>query len=181
MWLLWGWAALAGTRAVSLDGDDGPWRASFEEDSARTRVVALLSPTHAGCVRGATALGALLAEHPEVVPLVVWEPVVGRDRRPGRAVRRLFPAGVRQFWDPDRSLSDAIVASALGGEQAQEGGLVWDAVLVYRPGRQWPPGEPFPPPDWWATPVLGARDALTAELAVNPSPGEVPDGGGGMR
>jgi hypothetical protein len=126
-------------------------------------------------VRGASALADLLAAHPDVVPLIVWEPVLSRDKRPKRRLRRQMPEDASQFWDPHRSLSDAIVAGAkaAGADDAvPDDGIVWDVVFLYRPGRTWPADGAFPLPDWWGAPVVNAVGPLREEL--RPSP-EVPE------
>jgi len=65
------------------------------------------------------------ANDPTLRVFVVWEPVLITDwHAPGAgAVARIPDARVTQFWDPRRSLSQAI----------RRGRVVWDYVAIYPP------------------------------------------------
>ncbi len=126
-------------------------------------------------MRGASALEAVLADHParEIRAFVVWEPVLWTDVAPPRdgVLALLQDARGRQYWDPDKLLSSAWVAAtqAAPGAWNLEQGLsadtvVWDVVALYPPGPRW---EQHPPaPQFAGYPVVDALDGLRRELGT---------------
>ena len=103
-------------------------------------------------MRGASALGALLAEHPAAPArvIVIWEPVIDSDRGPPTVdVRRpLMDPRVVEFWDPERWMSPRAIERATlmartdGKDPPPPGSIAWDFVAYYPPGVAWQ--EPFP-------------------------------------
>jgi hypothetical protein len=129
-------------------------------------------------VRGASALGQLLAKYPEadVRVLVVWEPVILTDiGKPLRAVRKpLADPRVMEFWDEKRWLSPRMIerAAMIAREKGEEpppgpDEIAWDVIAMFAPGTAWQ--EPFPAPSWYGeAPVvqsLGPVEDALARLA----------------
>jgi hypothetical protein len=114
------------------------------------------------CVRGASALGELLARHPHtrVRVLVVWEPVLDGDVGPPAAAARapLRDPRVVEVWDRGRWLSPhamaraAQLARAAGAPPPPPDAIAWDFVAIFPPGTTW--SEPFPIPSWHGEPVV---------------------------
>ena len=96
---------------------------------------------------------------PSVRVFVVWEPVLITDwHAPGaRAVGRVPDARVAQFWDPRRSLSQAI----------RRGRVVWDYVAVFPAGERW--GDAFPAPRFSGAPVVRVIDGFRGQLITGPT------------
>jgi len=97
---------------------------------------------------------------PNVRVFVVWEPVLFTDwHAPGAgAVGRLPDARVTQFWDPRRSLSQAI----------RRGPVVWDYVAIFPPGVRWL--DAFPAPQFSGAPVVRVIDDFRRRLSANGRP-----------
>jgi hypothetical protein len=91
---------------------------------------------------------------PDLRVFVVWEPVLITDwHAPGAgAVGRIPDARVTQFWDPRRTLSQAI----------RRGRVVWDYVATYPPGVRW--GDTFPEAQFSGAPVVRAIDGFAEWL-----------------
>jgi hypothetical protein len=117
------------------------------------------------CVRGASALGDLLAAHPraDVRVIVIWLPVIDTDRGPPQAAvrRSLADPRVVEFWDPHQWASPRMLARSIAGGS---GGVAWDVVAVYPPGAVW--ADPFPAPSWSGRPVVDQEAILDGLLAV---------------
>ena len=94
------------------------------------------------------------ANDPTLRVFVVWEPVLITDwHAPGAgAVARIPDARVTQFWDPRRSLSQAI----------RRGRVVWDYVAIYPPGVRW--SDAFPAPRFSGAPVVRVIDDFRRQL-----------------
>ncbi|MEZ4237661.1 MAG: hypothetical protein R3F59_16240 [Myxococcota bacterium] len=169
-------ASLAGNGVQTLRRSDDPLREAFDAGAGHPRVVVVLTSSCRTCGPGASALAELLGARPDVRAMVVWVPILFADGRPGKRERRALPDPTARFWDPDGSVSAAIVAAA-----GQDEGEVWNVVMLYGPDRVWPDDGAFPVPDWWGTPVIGAVEPLAAALDGDPpteSPGAddgVPD------
>ncbi|HKA87845.1 MAG TPA: hypothetical protein VKE22_09280 [Haliangiales bacterium] len=113
-------------------------------------------------MRGASALGALLAKHPaaRVRVLVVWEPVLDSDLGPPvDAVRApLRDPRVAEYWDPDHWMSQRAMelarrlALAAGAPPPTPDQIAWDFVALYSAGARW--ADPFPAPSWHGEPVV---------------------------
>ena len=107
-------------------------------------------------MRGASALGDLLAAHPsaDVRVLVVWLPVIASDLGPPTATVRhplTVDPRVTEFWDPTQWASHRIL-SRPGSESAHREGVVWDEVDAYPKGVLW--ADPFPTPSWSGRPIV---------------------------
>ena len=126
------------------------------------------------CVRGASALGTLLAEHPEADArvIVVWLPVILSDfGPPSRSVRKpLRDPRVIEFWDPDKWASPRMMERATmmvraRGEEPDfdPDDTAWDLIGLFPAGVVWE--EPFPTPTWWGAPVVENLGPVEARLA----------------
>lgn len=110
------------------------------------------------CVRGASALGELVARYPQA-PVrfqVVWIPVVPTDHGPPEpsVTAPLDDPRVTWYWDPDRLLSPRMAErmmrlyeSGRAVPQIEPGDVVWDVIASFAPGTSWE--EPFPTPSWF--------------------------------
>jgi hypothetical protein len=67
-------------------------------------------------------------------------------------VGRIPDARVTQFWDPRRSLSQAI----------RRGRVVWDYVAIFPAGVRW--GDAFPAPQFSGAPVVRVIDDFRRQL-----------------
>jgi hypothetical protein len=107
-------------------------------------------------VRGASALGELLARYPtaKVRVLVVWQPVIETDLGPPapevRAPLARDPRVV-ELWDPDRWMSPRVVARFAAVARAvgtaspfADDAVAWDFVAAFATDAAW--SEPFPAP-----------------------------------
>ena len=114
-------------------------------------------------MRGASALGGLLGEFPDV-PIqvrVVWEPVLKTDIAPplDGGLGLLPDKRVAQYWDPARMLSADLVRSVnedpqrYGREDRLPPGFVsWDVVAVFGLSALW--GRDLPSPVQYGGPVV---------------------------
>jgi hypothetical protein len=125
-------------------------------------------------VRGASALEPVLAEAhgAPVRTLIVWEPVIWSDIAPptSSVLALLRDARARQFWDPDRAVSQEIVRSVDEDpkrygfdEPLGDGDIVWDVVAVFPPGAVWNDGE-LPVPTYYDGPVAYRTEPLARAL-----------------
>jgi hypothetical protein len=137
-------------------------RDAFDASKGLPRYVVALSPTDPSCLRGASALGKALAEHPRAQArvYVVWFPVVKSDLGPPSAAARapLRDPRVLEFWDPDRRVSPRMIDRALKLARAKgetpdfdEGAIAWDVIAFLPEATVWE--EPFPTPLWTDAPV----------------------------
>jgi hypothetical protein len=115
------------------------------------------------CVRGASALDRWLAgDGHDVAAAIVWEPVLDGDHAPAAAGRARH---ARHYWDPERTLSAAVRASAAAPACVSAGDadldVVWDAVFVYPPGVRWVGAAP-PAPAVCGRTILRALPSVTA-------------------
>ena len=125
-------------------------------------------------MRGASALGNLLAAHPKagVRVLVVWLPVLESDTGPptGEVRRPLRDPRVMEFWDPKRWASARMMERAAQmrrahGEEPDFGpdAIAWDLIALYPAGVAWE--EPFPAPTWWSGPVVDGLEPVEKLLS----------------
>lgn len=124
----------------------------FNREAARMRVIILLSPSCPYCLKGASEIERILEKHPErpLVVFAVWQPILPTDwGRPGTgALRRLSDARVRQFWDADHRMAQALEQSSRG-RALQPGccfhhGVWWDLMAVFPAGATWSDTLPEP-------------------------------------
>lgn len=120
-------------------------------------------------MRGASALGKLLADHPSanVRVIVIWLPVIETDEGPPRKqVRKpLRDARVIEFWDPDRWASPRMMERAAQlvrarGQETDFGpeAIAWDVIALFPAGVAWE--DPFPVPAWWDGPVVDGLEPV---------------------
>ena len=126
-------------------------------------------------MRGASALGELLAKYPraDVRVLVVWEPVILTDLGPPtRGVRKpLEDPRVREYWDEHRWLSPRMVkrAAMIAEEKGTQPPLgpddiAWDLIARFDAGSLWE--DPFPVPSWYGDrPVVQSLEPVEKILA----------------
>lgn len=124
----------------------------FNRDTAATRVLMLLAPSCSYCLKGASVIERMLRERAgqPLEVLVVWQPMLPTDwGRPGTAsLGRLGDPRVRQFWDADRTVAQALKASFAEREDSLgccvTDNVWWDLIAVFPPGAVWQ--ERFPEP-----------------------------------
>jgi len=74
---------------------------------------------------------------------VVWEPILPTDwSKPGTsALARISDGRVRQFWDPDHTVSAVLKkaqeTATLHPACCERKGFLWDLTAAYPPGAQW--------------------------------------------
>lgn len=151
---------------VSLAGGDAPLVAAFNAAKARSRFVAILSPTCGACVHGADAIkAAVLPLGPSVEVFIVWAPMLGSDAAPAASASApgLAAPNVRQYWDPQRRVGTALRAAVFpDAAERMKGSLPkghfmtdqvcardatqpeWDIYLLYDPGIEWKGTVPAP-------------------------------------
>jgi len=126
-------------------------------------------------VRGASALGSLLAEHPKanVRVLVIWLPVIQSDQGPpsDKVRKPLHDPRVIEFWDPGKWASPRIMERAVmmvraRGEEPDFGPdqVAWDLIALFPVGALWE--DPFPEPTWWNGPVVDVLDPVREFLSA---------------
>jgi hypothetical protein len=116
------------------------------------------------CVRGVSALGTYLGQAPDDLRVfAVWEPVLLGDVAPGAALQAELPDRVVKLWDPGLTVSRAI--GAVDPDAVSRRGVVWDALLLYRPDARWSPGAPMPIAAWRDGPVVSVIDKLRSAYA----------------
>ena len=120
-------------------------------------------------MRGASALGTLLARYPDadVRVLVIWLPVLPSDTGPPTEALRgaLRDPRVTEFWDPGRWASPRMMERArmMVREQGGEPGfpadaIAWDLIGLFPAGGRWE--EPFPAPVWHGGPVVDSLESV---------------------
>jgi hypothetical protein len=132
-----GQAPLADLNAANL----GELKNEFNSNQENVRMLVLLSPTWPVCVRGASALEALLETQTDsrLRVFVIWEPVLATDLSAPSTftLRRIHDARVKQYWDRNRALSKAM------GEHDRPS-IVWDYIAVHKPEQIWTDAPPQP-------------------------------------
>ena len=127
-------------------------KAHFNRETNQFRVLLLLAPSCSYCLKGATAIERILQQRPNqpLSVLVVWQPMLPTDwGRPGTgSLGRLSDPRVRQFWDADRTVAQALRTSFVEREETLgcciTDGVWWDLMAVFPPGATW--DERFPEP-----------------------------------
>ncbi len=117
-------------------------------------------------MRGASALGTLLAAHPRanVRVLVVWLPVIASDKGPPADEVRapLRDPRVIEFWDPKRWASPKMMERFTTPDFAPDQ-VAWDLIGLYPAGAVWE--DPFPAPSWHDGPVVRALEPVERFLS----------------
>jgi len=103
----------------------------------------------------------LLEQHREakITVFAVWEPILPTDWTPPTTgtLRRLSDRRVRQFWDREHALANAMAESRGGQPQPDccvRSGTLWDLIAVYPVGAEW--GETLPRAAVFNGPVVRA-------------------------
>ncbi len=124
-------------------------------------------------MRGASALGQLLKDHPQsdVRVIVIWLPVIFSDIHPptDRVRQPLRDPRVIEFWDPElwaspRMLQRAVLMAKERGEEPDfdPNGTAWDLIGHFPAGVAWE--DPFPKPSWWGAPVVDSLEPVEKKL-----------------
>jgi len=135
------------------DGTDlAALKSQFNREAARLRVIILLSPSCPYCLKGASEIERILKTH-QAYPLVVfavWQPILPTDwGKPGTgALHRLSDSRVRQFWDADHRVAEALTHSFHSRDPqpqcCSQRGLWWDLIAAFAPGAEWKETLPEP-------------------------------------
>lgn len=130
-------------------------RAAFDQGAGKVRIVTLLSPSCAYCVKGWRYLRKLLEEVPDsrLEMLVVWVPMLSGDSRAlsrEMAERTDDPRVVYQAWDEERLTGFAYAKTMQSADERWRAGdgPAWDVYFVY-PGEAVWDGELPPAPAYW--------------------------------
>jgi len=145
-------------------------RDAFNQTSDQTRVILLLSPTCGTCLRGASAVDAVLRRYPNapVTVFAVWQPMLPTDlsQPTTGTLGRLSDRRVRQFYDHDHRLAGTMKADARSPQPVQEcctlNDILWDLVAIYVPGDKWT--DKMPVAKFFNGPVVGVTEGLEKVL-----------------
>lgn len=153
-------------------------RPLFDAGREGPRLIVFFSSGCPACDDGSQALQHLLEEHSgPLTVLAVWEPIVATDLPPTAAVLdNLVDRRVVQLWDPDHRMSDALAAA----ERAHPGsipqarlrsdtGILYDTVVIFRPGVRWE--ETLPAPDFLDGGLAAVLDQVHVRLDAYPRSG----------
>ena len=164
-------------------------RQRFNADSDKLRIVALLSPTCEGCLRGARAIQqSVLDRYPDLDTAVhvVWLPMLGSDNEASAKKSSLMytDSRVRQYWDAEKSsgwaytndlfsdMGERMKTAIAGDEQLQRDvqprgqGPMWDIYMLYEPGAKW--GETVPEPTSWVMQMIPGYTLVWKNDFANP-------------
>jgi hypothetical protein len=107
------------------------------------RLLLLVSPTRATCLRGVSAIQPLLSriKPNEVTVLVVWEPMLPSDwSRPTQlALSRIPDSRAIQLWDKDHLVAKELDQQLACGQFdcCKRDGIIWDVVALYPAKVEW--------------------------------------------
>ncbi len=161
----------------------------FNADSDKLRVVALLSPTCGGCLRGARAIQqSVLDKYPDLDAAVhvVWLPMLGSDSEASAKKTSLMysDSRVHQYWDAEKTsgwaytndlfsdMGERMKKAIAGDEQLQRDvqprgqGAMWDIYMLYEPGVKW--GETVPEPTSWVWQMIPGYTLIWKNDFANP-------------
>ena len=161
---------IAGVELPAVGSSLDLLRKRFNADVDKLRVVALLSPTCGGCLRGARAIQqSVLDRYPDFDTAVhiVWLPMLGSDNEASAKKTSLMYADsrVQQYWDAEKTsgwaytndlfsdMGERMKKAIAGDEQLQRDvrprgqGPMWDIYMLYEPGVEW--GTTVPAPTSW--------------------------------
>lgn len=104
---------------------------------------------------------------------VIWEPVLRSDKGPPSEenLARVTDVRAQQYWDPGLLVSNQIVTltntypdrfSEEHKKELARRNLIWDAIVLFKPGVRWEELIPFP--DYSAGPVVDIKDQFSQEL-----------------
>lgn len=143
-------------------------RTAFNEAKEEVRLIAVLSPTCPGCVRGHEVVRKIFEQHDTVrlKGFIVWLPMLAGDdaAAAGEQAQAFEEARIAlQGWDAEREIG------TLFEQTLNLRGTAWDVYLVYESGVAWE-GETPPEPTFWMhqlAPASGADQARS--LCLNPT------------
>ncbi len=146
-------------------------RETFNAADAGPRALVFLSSDCAACIPAAEALQAMVAQQAgPLTVFVVWDEVLAKHPPPPseRVTRLLTDARIHQLWDPEHRLSTALRQLKAGSgahlpqarlrTKRSEGGVLYDAVVLFPPGARWT--KELPTPDFFD----GGFEAVKPEL-----------------
>lgn len=121
--------------------DDAALRDAFNRAKGSVRLVFLIDPICATCLRGLKDLDTdVLSPHASDMALqtfVVNTPVLGATEKDSANTCSLVHNGhVTQYWDPNQELG-SLFAKALGMKNGDKEIYAWDVWLVYGPNAEW--------------------------------------------
>ena len=127
-------------------------KTQFNRESGKMRAIVVLSQTCPYCLKGATVMQQILDRYPQppLAVFVVWQPILSTDWGLPRTgvLHRLRDRRVRQYWDADRTVAEAIRVSFGAREQqpacCYQRDIWWDFIAVFPPGHEW--GRTLPEP-----------------------------------
>lgn len=140
--------ARAAVKAAMEDVSIDSFRAAFNNDQKKVRVVAILSPTSLSCQHGHRVLHDTfykLKDNPNLKGTLIWFPQAPTDTKEVAGVQdsTVEPDNrLSGVWDKDSSFSRLFMKTLKMKLPA------WDVYLVYAPGTIWDKEKP-PVPDFW--------------------------------
>ncbi len=130
----------ATTAYATLDEAGAPLREDFNRASGSVRLLFVVDPVCASCLRGLDDLNReLLAatDDPRLQTFVVHVPVIGGDAKGiPEAARRLQNPNVHHYWNPSGSFGRQL-AKAAGLKRGGAPLYAWDVWLIYGPDAKW--------------------------------------------
>jgi hypothetical protein len=93
----------------------------------------------------------------------VWMPMLGGEERSDFDGGPLVEQRVAHFWDQDKVLGRWL-ADHETGDLGREGGIVWDAYLLFGPDARWE--DEAPEPLAAGATIIGETDELEREAAA---------------
>lgn len=139
-------------------------RDAFNHQSRSARVVAILSPTCAGCRLGHAVVKTLFdaMDAPTLRGFIDWVPMMAGDDAEAADAQAdtLRDPRILEGWDGDRRVAEAFTRT-LGLKR-----MAWDCYLLYAPGVRWEREDP-PPPTFWMH-QLSLRSGADPKLLLSP-------------
>ena len=129
-----------------LDGKAEPLRAQFNRDAGKVRLLFILDPVCATCLRGLADLDRdIVASLPPDVPVyLVHVPVIGgREKHIAGAASLVHNPSARHYWNPTGSFGEqagAVLPLRSKGQPV----YAWDVWMVFGPEAVW--GDRMPQP-----------------------------------
>ena len=139
-------------------------RAQFNRDGGKVRLLFILDPACATCLRGLADLDRdLLGELPDSVPtyLVHVDVIGGNESHIPGAAGLTHSANARHYWDPSGNFG-RLMGGALRLRQRGRPAYAWDVWMVYGPEAVWNERPPQP------------RLLMHQLPAIDPAPGVEP-------